>query len=158
MEEETSPNMSQFDIPIYRRTVAGVILLRRDDAALLQLRDDKPTIQDPGIWVVPGGNVEPGETPIEGACREFLEETCYRCDDAHPVARFTSGELGYSEGFDLVFFWGNYDGVQKIECREGQALQFVPRAEADKLPRRDYLTRVWDMAISLRSELEKHVR
>jgi ADP-ribose pyrophosphatase YjhB (NUDIX family) len=52
-----------------RKTVAGIILLRNDRAALLQLRDEKPTIQDPGIWVVPGGHIEPGETPLDGACR-----------------------------------------------------------------------------------------
>ena len=28
-----------------------------------------------GLWSVPGGSVEPGETAKEGAVREFLEET-----------------------------------------------------------------------------------
>ena len=38
-----------------RKVVAGIVLLRDDGAALLQLRDDEPSIQDPGIWAVPGG-------------------------------------------------------------------------------------------------------
>jgi hypothetical protein len=38
-----------------RELVCGVVLLRADGAALLQLRDDKPEIRDPGIWVFPGG-------------------------------------------------------------------------------------------------------
>lgn len=131
-----------------RRTVAGIILLRDDGAALLQLRDDKPTIQDPGIWVVPGGHIEPGEGALAGASREFLEETCYQCTHPRALAQFSSTSMGYSEEFDLVFFWDRYDGVQKIVCREGQALEFVLRSDAEKLARRDYLTTVWDLALS----------
>jgi 8-oxo-dGTP diphosphatase len=135
--------------PAGRKVVAGVVLLREDGAALLQLRDDIASIQDPGIWVVPGGHIEPGETPVEGACREFLEETCYRCSNARPLTRFTSASAGYEGDFDLVFFWDLYDGTQRIECREGQALEFISRLDAEHIPRRDYLTRVWDMALSV---------
>jgi len=131
------------------KVVAGIILLRDDGAALLQLRDQKPTIQDPGIWVVPGGHIEMGETVLDGARREFLEETCYRCANPRPVAEFSASDLGYPGDFRLVFFWDTYDGVQKIECREGQDLKFICRGDAETLPRRDYLTRVWDMAVSL---------
>jgi 8-oxo-dGTP pyrophosphatase MutT (NUDIX family) len=145
MGQRTTPRAP--DTP--RKTVAGIILLRGDGAALLQLRDEKPTIQDPGIWVVPGGHVEPDETPLEGARREFLEETCYLCANPRPVAAFTASELGYTGDFDMVFFWDAFDGVQAIECREGQALAFKGRAEAAGLPRREYLTRVWDLALSL---------
>jgi 8-oxo-dGTP pyrophosphatase MutT (NUDIX family) len=131
-----------------RKVVAGIILLRGDGAALLQLRDDKPTIQDPGIWVVPGGHVEAGESPADGARREFLEETRYACSNPRLLASYPSRPLGYDGDFDLVFFWDRYDGIQGIECREGQALRFVSRAEAESLPRRDYLTKVWDLALS----------
>lgn len=131
----------------HSKIVAGVVLLRHDGAALLQLRDNKPAIQDPGIWVVPGGHIETGEAPKEGACREFLEETCYICADARLLTRFSSTAAGYPGDFELVFFWDRYDGVQKIECREGQALKFVHRLDAEKIPRRDYLTHVWDLAL-----------
>jgi 8-oxo-dGTP pyrophosphatase MutT (NUDIX family) len=130
--------------------VCGVLLLRGDGAALLQLRDNKPEISDPGIWVVPGGHSDPGEAPIQTAAREFEEETCYRCSRLRPVAEFSAAELGYSRDYRLCFFWENYDGRQAIECREGQALRFIPRHEAESLPRRDYLTRVWDLALAAR--------
>lgn len=132
-----------------RKIVAGVVLLREDGAALLQLRDNIPSIQDPGIWVVPGGHIEPGETALAGACREFLEETCYQCSNARALTRLSSVEAGYEGDFDLVFFWDLYDGVQKIECREGQALEFIGRLDAEHIPRRGYLTRVWDLALSV---------
>jgi len=61
------------------RTVAGVVLLRDDNAALLQLRDNKPGLNAAGLWVFPGGHCEPGESLEDGARREFLEETGYVC-------------------------------------------------------------------------------
>ena len=123
-----------------RQLVVGVVLLRDDGAALLQHRDEIETISDPGLWVFPGGHVEPGEAPDAGAAREFEEETCYRCAPLHLLTRFL-----VPEG-ELLFFWDTYDGRQPIECREGQALQFIPREEVEKLPRQNYLTRVWDLA------------
>jgi 8-oxo-dGTP pyrophosphatase MutT (NUDIX family) len=131
--------------------VVGVVLLRDDGAALLQLRDNAPGIPDPGLWVMPGGHIEPGETSDEAATREFEEETRYRCARVRPLVRLEGRELGYEKNFQLIFFWEYYDGRQRIECREGQALQFIPRAQADNLPRRDYLTRVWDLGLAARA-------
>lgn len=136
-------------------TVCGVIVLRADGAALLQHRDDIPTINDPGLWVVPGGHVEPGETVIQGAVREVEEETCYRSSHPRPLADFHASELGYDGNFRMVFFWDEYDGFQRIECREGQAAKFVRRAAAASLPARDYLTRVWDLALAARDACQR---
>ena len=125
-----------------RQLVVGVVLLRDDGAALLQHRDDIETISDPGLWVFPGGHVEPGEAPEAGAAREFEEETCYRCARLHFVTRFSVPED------ELFFFWDTYDGRQAVECREGQALQFVSREDVKKLPHQNYLPRVWDLAVA----------
>ena len=139
-------------------SVCGVIVLRRDGAALLQHRDDIPTINDPGLWVIPGGHVEPGETPVEGAVREVEEETCYRSGNPRLLADFHGNELGYAGDFRMIFFWDEYDGRQQIECREGQAAAFVLRADAAQLPARDYLTRIWDLALAARETCQKPSR
>ena len=118
------------------------MLLRDDGAALLQHRDDIPTISDPGLWVFPGGHVEQGETLCEGAAREMEEETCYRCDNLRPLIR-----LEIEEG-TLSFFWENYDGRQRVACREGQGLEFVDRRKVDSLPKQSYLTDVFDLALA----------
>jgi 8-oxo-dGTP pyrophosphatase MutT (NUDIX family) len=131
--------------------VAGVVLLRDDDAALLQLRDDKPGLNDSGMWVFPGGHCEEKESIEACARREFEEETCYRCAQVRPLVRFQGRELGNEKDLHLIFFWENYDGQQRIECREGQALQFILRARVENLPRRDYLTRVWDLGLTARA-------
>lgn len=128
--------------------VCGVVLLRNDGAALLQLRDVKPHIEDPGIWVFPGGHIEPGETPEVGARREFTEETLYHCDQLRELVRFSSRDLGYSGDYPVIFFWALFDGAQEIHCCEGQEVRFVLRNSADALPKRSYLLEVWDLALS----------
>jgi 8-oxo-dGTP pyrophosphatase MutT (NUDIX family) len=131
-----------------QQAVCGVVLLRNDGAALLQLRDDNPNIQDPGIWVFPGGHVEPDETPEAGARREFKEETLYCCDALRELVRFSSRDLGYSGDYPVIFFWSHFDGAQEIRCCEGQDLRFVLRDSARALPQRSYLLDVWDLALS----------
>ena len=131
-----------------KSAVVGVVLLRKDHSALLQHRDDIPSIADPGLWVFPGGHADLGETLREAAIRELEEETRYRSNNLKPLITFHSRDLGYSEGFQIVFFWDMYDEVQTVECREGQALKFISREAADLLPRRDYLTRLWDLALN----------
>ncbi len=54
-------------------SVAGLLVNRRGDL-LLQLRDDKPGIANPGCWGLPGGAVEPGERPADAFAREMFEE------------------------------------------------------------------------------------
>jgi 8-oxo-dGTP pyrophosphatase MutT (NUDIX family) len=122
--------------------VVGVVLLRHDGAALLQHRDNIPTISDPGLWVFPGGHLEWGEIPRDGAMREMEEETCYRCDNLQPLTR-----LAVEEG-ELLFFWENYDARQRVECREGQGLEFVDREKVKSLPKQPYLTEVFDLALA----------
>ena len=119
-------------------------MLRDDGAALLQHRDNIPTISDPGLWVFPGGHREWGETPQDAAVREMEEETCYRCHNLRPLTR-----LPVDEG-ELLFFWENYDVRQRMECREGQALRFVGRVKVESMPRQPYLTAVFDLALGAR--------
>jgi 8-oxo-dGTP pyrophosphatase MutT (NUDIX family) len=124
--------------------VVGVVLLRPDGAALLQHRDNLPAISDPGLWVFPGGHLEAGETPAEGAVREVEEETSYRCGELRELTRIQQDDV------ELVFFLGNYDGRQSIECNEGQELAFVTRARVESLPKPRYLAGLFDLALAKR--------
>ena len=116
--------------------------MRNDGAALLQHRDDIAGISDPGLWVFPGGHLEWGEAAQDGAVREMEEETCYRCHDLRLLTR-----LPLEEG-ELLFFWENYDGRQRLVCREGQGLEFVDREKVESMPRQPYLTAVFDLALA----------
>lgn len=51
------------------KSVAGAVFSKDRLSILLILRQDVP------VWVLPGGAIDPGETPEEAVCREILEET-----------------------------------------------------------------------------------
>ena len=112
------------------RATAGIVLVDADGRILMQLRDDIPTIADPGCWVVPGGEIDAGETPEDGARREFFEETGYRIAPGQmrlALARDLPRPQGTTER--QYYFVGRYDGVQRITCYEGQELRFLPPAD-----------------------------
>lgn len=51
------------------------------DGCLLMLKRSPQDSFEPGKWSVPGGKIEPGETPRTGAIRELCEETGIVCSD-----------------------------------------------------------------------------
>ncbi|MBU1858293.1 MAG: NUDIX domain-containing protein [Verrucomicrobia bacterium] len=126
--------------------VGAVILLRDDGAALLQLRDCKEGLRHAGMWVPPGGHAEPGEAIETCARREFLEETDYNCSDLQWLIDLEDCVDKWPP-YQLTVFWTCYDGVQKIRCKEGQALEFVRREDACFYDIPSYLINIWDMAL-----------
>lgn len=146
IDPESCPSFPR-DVP----HVCGIVLLRQDGAALLQLRDDKPEIPDPNIWVFPGGHVEDHESLLEGARREFFEEANYKCGELHWLTSCSTEGLGYDFSLRMTFFWTEYDRKQSFKCGEGQDLRFVLREEVQSLAIQPYLPVVWDMALNARN-------
>lgn len=110
--------------------VALALLVDRSGALLMQHRDGNTTIS-PNQWGVPGGQVEPGETPEAAVRREVLEETGLV---AGALKAIWSGPRPYEEGFPhtvtVHFFCGRTDARQEdVVLGEGQAMIFVPRQE-----------------------------
>jgi 8-oxo-dGTP pyrophosphatase MutT (NUDIX family) len=134
------------------RVTVGVVLVDSVGQVLMQLRDDRPDISDPGCWTVPGGGVEPGETLDEAARREFLEETGYQVDDLQPVHSDISFRPdGFRE--DRRFFVSTYDGVQPVSCFEGQEIRFIPSRDLASLTTSPNLHEIIHKALL---ELELH--
>ena len=52
--------------------LSTLVYCLENDRVLLMLRHKQP---NDGLWVAPGGKLEPGESPQECARREFREET-----------------------------------------------------------------------------------
>ena len=123
--------------------VAAILLLRNDGAALLQHRDNKPGLRCAGMWGLPGGHAEPGESMLDCARRELLEETEYNACDLKLLSSL-DGIDEYGVPYLVTFFWCDYDDKQPIACHEGQALSFVKRSLAKNYAMPHYLFNVWD--------------
>jgi 8-oxo-dGTP diphosphatase len=63
---------------VSKRQVAGALLVSTRGTLLLQHRDNKPTIANPGKLSAFGGSIEGKETILEGVMREVYEETNLR--------------------------------------------------------------------------------
>lgn len=105
-----------------------VILVDREGRMLLQLRDAKQGIVLPGVWCLPGGALEAGESPSEAASRELQEEIGQAVEPLHFVgsvrpdrrpAYIFSGGASFSEG--------------AIVRGEGQAFRFFSWQEIRRL-------------------------
>lgn len=86
---------------------AGVMLIVKDGLILGVSRRNNKT-----KFGLPGGKLEPGETPLQAACREAFEETGVKVDDA--VFIYRRDELPESpdgEAFHTYcFFATNWSG------------------------------------------------
>lgn len=81
-------------------TTTGLIV-DREGRLLLQHRDDKPGIANPGLWGSFGGEIEPYETPHDGFMRELREELAwapshYELFGSHPYDAPQGRQLIYA--------------------------------------------------------------
>ncbi|HEX5808442.1 MAG TPA: NUDIX domain-containing protein [Anaerolineales bacterium] len=109
----------------------AIILLNNRNEVLLQLRDNNPKISFANFWTLPGGVVEPHETPQQAAHRQLAEETGLHVGLSlwKTYKRKPQNRQFFIE--QHVYFGRTQQEVHKLTLGEGQALQFFAR---DKLP------------------------
>ena len=66
----------------------GVLIVRNHEVLLV--RQYRFLVKEVA-WEIPGGKVDPGESPEGAAVREALEETCLRCRNLKPLLFFHPG-------------------------------------------------------------------
>jgi 8-oxo-dGTP diphosphatase len=107
----------------YARIFTAGLLVDGAGRFLLQHRDDKPEIINPGLWATFGGHLEPYETPQDGFLREMEEELAWRPQRSELFAAFDCSCFG---PLHLVYDFAAAIDVphDRLELHEGQAKAF----------------------------------
>ena len=111
---------------------ATAILVDGQGRFLLQHRDDKPEIANPGLWGSFGGETEPYETPGDGFLRELQEELGWQPKDyefyfASPYTP-QSGPGSDRPNRQLIYVYAAAVDVpfEQLTLQEGQGMAFFP--------------------------------
>jgi len=97
-------------VTVLDRRAARVLLVDAAGRTLL-LRGGDPARPGMRWWFTPGGGLNPGETPVQGAARELFEETGLRVQPAdlgapvwHQVTHFSYDTRDYRQEQDFFLF------------------------------------------------------
>ena len=94
-----------------------------------------------GLWSLPGGHIEPGETARAAAQREVLEETAVDADidalvDVHDVI-LRNGEGALSAHYLIAVFCGRWRRGEPNAGSDASRARFVPLGDVEGLPLTD---------------------
>lgn len=91
--------------------------------------------KDKNKWALPGGKIDPGETPFEAALREFMEETSFTID----VKEITNVREFVVHGYSTVIYllestqrFGPYN-KRAVKNGETSALAYISMADLAEL-------------------------
>jgi len=103
---------------------ASIIFVNDRKQVLLFLRDDKSGLPYRNMWDVPGGHIEPGETPEQCIIREMKEEMNLELND---FKMFCQKEFDDRTEYT---FWKEVNlDIDEIKLMEGQRLRWFTREE-----------------------------
>ena len=116
---------------VIERRIAVVFVVDPSGRILMQHRSADAAVS-PDQWSMPGGRIEEGETPIDAARREVLEETGLTVTDLVGVWQGTRPSVKTATGLVEVHVFGTTTTARQedVVLGEGQAMVFLPPAEA----------------------------
>lgn len=108
-----------------KQAVFGVVFNEDRSEVLLIKRRDIP------VWVFPGGGLDQGETPEEGAVREVLEETGFEVRIVRKIAEYLP--VNWMTQFTHVFECRHVQGALTLGS-ETKDIRFFPLNQLPPLP------------------------
>ncbi|MFL7793449.1 MAG: NUDIX domain-containing protein [Anaerolineae bacterium] len=112
---------------------------KRDGEVLLMHRKQEPNL---GLWIAPGGKLDPGESPYEAARREFAEETGLEALHLQLRGLCTLVPLLKQHlWFIFIFVTTEFQGTLHADCDEGnlawvsleEYFTTLPKPSADEI-------------------------
>lgn len=108
----------------------SLAFLTNQDNILLYLRDDRPDISYPGYWALLGGEIEPGESPLDAVRREIREEIGCEARGLILVRKFDVVNNPMCDDHTIYLFSGKIDRkLEEMRLTEGQELRYFTLEE-----------------------------
>ena len=106
---------------------AEVLLVAKDGSVIMQIRDNKPGITNPGMITTFGGHVNKGETPKQAALREITEETNLQIQqsDLEFFKKIKKTKEIHGEDWDVYIFRSFNIEYEDLEVFEGQGYKII---------------------------------
>ena len=105
------------------------------DGRVLLIERAKPPLQ--GVWSLPGGHVEPGETVVAAAHRELREETGVEAELSHLAGLY---DIIHHDGAGVIMvhyaiacYAGLWRAGEARPLSDAKAVRWTPFAELDGL-------------------------
>lgn len=120
--------------PVRPVVAVGAFVFDRDGRALLVERGQPPGV---GLWTIPGGRLEPGETLVQGVAREVREETGLVVEVG--TLACVIERMGDDYHFVILDYFARVIGGELCAATDACAAKFVDADELARLPLTDGL-------------------
>lgn len=104
-----------------------MIFVDKANRMLLFLRDDIPGLPYANMWDIPGGHVEPGETPEQCIVREMKEEIGVNLE---VFSHFKT--YAFDDRDEYVYVSTQALNINELVLTEGQALKWFTHDEIER--------------------------
>jgi 8-oxo-dGTP pyrophosphatase MutT (NUDIX family) len=108
--------------------IAEIFLIATDGSYIMQHRDDKPNISNPGQITAFGGGIESADrSPREAAAREGWEETrlTVRPEDLEDFGKTIKTQAEHGEDSEVFWFVLRGVNVKDVDVQEGQGYYII---------------------------------
>ena len=132
------------------RPWANILALTKDNEVVL-VRQYRHGVCDV-LWELPGGVVEDGEDPLEGARRELLEETGYQAGRMIPIGElYPNPALQTNTLYCFLALDVERVGEQSLDAGEDIEVHLIPLEELIGMAKRDEFPHALQAAVLFRA-------